>query len=63
MGTKYRCTHCNSEVVLVTSGGVARTIICSQCNDEMGIVGNAETVEKFAENGGFIGWKLPEKEL
>lgn len=43
MGTKYICPHCETEVVLVNSGGVSRSIICVECNAEMDHIERVDT--------------------
>ena len=35
MSTSYVCPECEYRVVLVDGGGVWRTIMCRECNEEM----------------------------
>lgn len=36
MGSKYSCRNgCGNSAVIVNTGGVARTLICPDCNVEM----------------------------
>lgn len=43
MGKLRRCPDCESDVVLTSSGGVHRTILCIDCNEAMEYVERVET--------------------
>lgn len=65
MSNQYHCSGCDTRVVLVDCGGVARTLVCTHCGHEMNYEKSVDTEwvtgPKADENCEFCDYHISEK--